>query len=92
MYIITIKGSYRMIIKVLGTGCPNCQKLEALARAAVVETGLNAEIEKVTNIADISAHGVIRTPGLIINDTIVSQGKIPTLATLKHWILDATRD
>ena len=80
-----------MVIKVLGTGCPNCQKLEALAKEAAREMGIDAVFEKVTNIADISAHGVIRTPGLIINGAIVSQGKIPTLAILKHWLLDAQK-
>ena len=80
-----------MVIKVLGTGCPNCQKLEALAQEAAAKSGVEASIEKVTEISEISALGVIRTPGLIINDKIMSQGKIPTIETLTRWITDSAK-
>lgn len=72
-----------MIIKVLGTGCPNCLKLEASARIAVKELGLDAEIVKVTDIADISAYGILRTPGLVVDENVVSYGKVLNPAEVK---------
>jgi small redox-active disulfide protein 2 len=65
-----------MIIKILGTGCPNCLKLEASARIAAKELGLDAEIIKVTDIAAISAYGILRTPGLVVDEKVVSYGKV----------------
>jgi small redox-active disulfide protein 2 len=65
-----------MIIKVLGTGCPNCLKLEASARIAAKELGLDAEIVKVTDIAEITAYGIMRTPGLVVDEKVVSYGKV----------------
>jgi small redox-active disulfide protein 2 len=75
-------------IKVYGSGCPNCIKLEQLSREAVEETGLDFSIEKVTDFEAIAKRGIMRTPGLEINGNIVSTGKIPTKATLVHWITD----
>ena len=75
-----------MTIKILGTGCANCRKLEQLARAAVAELGITADIEKVEDIPGIMSYGILSTPGLVINGVVVSQGKIPVLGTLKHWI------
>ena len=78
-----------MIIKILGPGCPNCQKLETNAKKAIKNLNENIEIRKVTNINEIASHGVIRTPGLIINSQIKSQGKIPDTETIKQWINEA---
>ncbi len=75
-----------MNIKVLGSGCPSCQRLEANVREAIKDIAENIEIQKVTNINDIASYGVIRTPGLIINSQIKSQGKIPDTDTIKKWI------
>ncbi len=81
-----------MVIKVLGPGCHNCQKLEEMVRNALADTGTDALVQKVTAISDIAASGILRTPGLIINEKIMSQGKIPTLETLKHWIADSAKE
>lgn len=75
-----------MVIKVLGSGCPNCRKVEAHAKEAVNDTGRDIEIQKVTEINEIADHGIIRTPGLIINDVIKSQGKIPQKEEIVQWI------
>lgn len=67
-----------MVIKVLGSGCANCNKLEALAREAVGQLGVEAEIVKVTDIAEIMAFGVMSTPALVIDDKVVLAGGVPS--------------
>jgi small redox-active disulfide protein 2 len=78
-------------IKVVGSGCPNCQKLEALCNEVTTEQNLNANIEKVTDVNDFPELGVFLTPGLIVNDKVLSQGKIPTKSTLEHWLKDNSK-
>ena len=73
-------------IKVVGTGCPNCIKLETLCQEVVSENNIEASIEKVTDLNKFADLGVIMTPGLIVNDQVISQGKIPTKSTLIHWL------
>ena len=63
-----------MKIKVLGPGCRNCQKLEKNTVAALSEIGQQAEIEKVTDFAEIAGYGVMKTPGLVIDDEVVGTG------------------
>jgi small redox-active disulfide protein 2 len=75
-----------MIVKILGTGCANCKKLEAVARQAIAETGASAEVVKVTNMQDILSYEILSTPGLVINDKVVSAGRIPTTAEIKQWL------
>lgn len=65
-----------MIIKVLGSGCRNCIILAENAAAAVKETGVDATIEKVTDIQDIMAYGVMSTPALVIDEKVVSSGRV----------------
>lgn len=73
-------------IKVVGTGCPSCNKLESLCKEVTIEQKLEAEIEKITNLNDFAEMGIFRTPGLIVNDSVLSQGKIPTKFTLENWL------
>ena len=63
-----------MIVKVLGTGCPKCKKLEENARIAISETGLEATVEKVTDLNRIMDYGVMITPALVIDDKVVANG------------------
>ncbi len=67
-----------MLIKVLGPGCKNCQTLEKNVREALSRLALDADVEKVTEYADIMAHGVMSTPGLVIDGDVVSYGRVPT--------------
>lgn len=67
-----------MIIKVLGSGCANCHKLEALAVRAVGELGLDAEIVKVTDYPEIMAFGVMSTPALVVDEKVVLAGRVPS--------------
>lgn len=65
-----------MIIKVLGTGCASCKKLEANAKEAVSKLGIEASVEKVEDLQDIMAYGVMKTPALVVDETIKSMGKV----------------
>ncbi len=66
-----------MEIKVLGTGCPKCKKLEKLTREAVEEMGIEAAITKEEDIMKIMEYGIMHTPGLVINGKVVSSGRLP---------------
>jgi small redox-active disulfide protein 2 len=76
-------------IKVLGPGCPNCQKVEAAAKNAIVSMGVEAEIIKVTDYAQIMAYNILATPGLVINEKLVAAGRIPQESEVMTWVADA---
>lgn len=65
-----------MVIKILGSGCKNCVTLKENTEAALKEAGLEAEVEKVTDFKDIAAYGVMSTPALVIDEKVVSFGKV----------------
>lgn len=67
-------------IKILGSGCANCKKLEAVAREAATQAQVEAEFIKVTDMKDIMAYNVMSTPALVINEKVVSSGRIPATA------------
>lgn len=67
-------------IKILGSGCANCKRLEQIVRKVVADKGIEAEIEKVTDFAEITKYPIISTPGLVVNDKVVSSGRIPAEA------------
>ncbi len=72
-----------MKIKVLGPGCANCVNLEKATRQAVAELGIDAEIEKVTEYAAIAGYGIMRTPGLVVDEQVVLSGRVPTAASVR---------
>jgi small redox-active disulfide protein 2 len=72
-----------MEIKVLGTGCAKCKQLEKTVREAVAELGLDAEVEKVTELTDIMSYGIMSTPGLVVNGEVRIAGRLPKLAEVK---------
>ena len=73
-------------VKILGTGCPNCRKLEAVAREAAASAGIEADFVKVTDMKAIMAYDLISTPGLVIDEKLVSSGRIPSQAEVKQWL------
>lgn len=75
-----------LTIKVLGSGCANCKRVEQIVRKVVAELGVEAEVIKVTDYNDITAYNVLSTPGLVINEKVVSTGRIPTPAEVTAWI------
>jgi small redox-active disulfide protein 2 len=79
-----------LTVKVLGPGCANCKKLESVAREAASSSGIEVEVLKVSAMKDIMAYDLISTPGLVINEKLVSSGRIPTQAEIREW-LEAAR-
>lgn len=75
-----------LTVKILGSGCANCRKLEAVSREAAASAGLEADFIKVTDMKAIMAYDLLSTPGLVINDKLVSSGRIPTQAEVRQWM------
>jgi small redox-active disulfide protein 2 len=78
-----------LTIKVLGPGCENCKNVEAVARKAVNSLGLEAEIIKVTDWEEIKKYPILATPGLVVNEKLVSGGRIPSEAEVTTWLVNA---
>jgi small redox-active disulfide protein 2 len=77
-----------LTIKILGSGCANCKRLEQIARKVVEEMSIEADVVKVTEYPDIMAYGITSTPGLVINEKVMSFGRIPTPAEVTTWVTD----
>lgn len=73
-------------VKILGSGCANCRKLEAVAREAATAARLEAEFIKVTDMQQIMAYDLLSTPGLVVNEKLVSSGRIPTVTEVRKWL------
>jgi small redox-active disulfide protein 2 len=78
-----------LTIKVLGSGCANCKRVEQIAHKVITDMGIEAEVIKVTDYAEIMAYNIMSTPGLVINEKVVSTGRIPTPAEITTWLADA---
>ena len=76
-------------IKILGTGCPNCNKLEEETKKAVSNLAIEAEFEKVTDYQRIMEYDILSTPGLVINEVVVSSGKIPSQGEITSYLTSA---
>lgn len=66
-----------MIIKILGTGCSSCKKLESHVKEAVEQMSLDATIEKVTDLKSIMAYGVMKTPAMVVDEKVMISGRVP---------------
>lgn len=75
-----------MNIKILGTGCSNCKRLEANTKNAIEELGLDVTIEKVTDIKDIMKYGVMSTPALVVDEKVKVMGKVPSSEEIKKYL------
>jgi small redox-active disulfide protein 2 len=78
-----------MEIKILGTGCPKCKRLEELAREAAAEAGIAATFTKVTDVNSIMAYPIMSTPGLVVNEELKSSGRIPRKEEIIAWLKEA---
>ena len=75
-----------MVIKILGSGCAKCRKLEANAQQAVNELGIEAVIEKVQDIQAIADYGVMMTPALVVDEQVKVMGRVPSAADIKKYL------
>jgi small redox-active disulfide protein 2 len=75
-----------MNIKVLGPGCAKCQQTEKIVKEAIAEAGVDATVEKVTDLLKIANYGVFGTPAVVINDEVKCVGKIPKKDEVKSWL------
>ena len=78
-----------MEIKILGTGCPMCKRLEQVARQAVAEAKVDAVVTKVTDVQAITAYPILSTPGLVVDEVVKSSGRIPQKDEVIAWIREA---
>ncbi|PWH12953.1 MAG: thioredoxin family protein [Anaerolineae bacterium] len=76
-------------VKILGSGCANCKKVEGIVRKVISEMGFDAEVVKVTDYAEIMQYPILSTPGLVINEKLVCFGRIPSQAEVTTWLADA---
>lgn len=79
-----------MQIKILGSGCANCANLEKVTREAAESINLSAEFEKVTEMADIMAYGVMTTPALVVDDKVKLAGRVPSVEEVAEILKGAT--
>jgi small redox-active disulfide protein 2 len=75
-----------MDIKVLGPGCQRCEQTAANVKEAIAETGIAAQIEKITGAMEIAGYGVMGTPAVVIDGEVKCVGKIPSKEDVKGWI------
>ena len=76
-------------VKILGSGCANCKRLEQIARKAIADLSIQADVVKVTDYNEIMKYPILSTPGLVINEKLVSSGRIPSPAEVTTWLVDA---
>ena len=78
-----------LTIKVLGSGCENCKKVETITRKVLAALGVQADLVKVTEWPEIRKYPILATPGLVINEKLVCGGRIPSEAEVTTWLADA---
>jgi len=78
-----------LTVKILGSGCANCKRLEAITRQVIDQMGVEAEVVKVTEFSDIMAYNIMSTPGLVLNEKLVSAGRIPSAAEITTLVTNA---
>ncbi|MCB2209596.1 TM0996/MTH895 family glutaredoxin-like protein [bacterium] len=78
-----------MEIKILGGGCPKCERLEALAREVAGELGIEAKFTKVKEMPKIVAYDVMTTPALVVDEKVMSSGRIPAKEEVRAWLDEA---
>ena len=81
-----IREGKKMEIKVLGPGCPKCDETAQNVKEAVSESGVAANVEKVTDTMEIVKYGVFGTPAVVVDGEVKSVGKIPDKKEIKNWI------
>jgi small redox-active disulfide protein 2 len=78
-----------MLIKILGTGCAKCQRLEQLTREVVAEQGMDARFEHVRDMKEIMAYPITTTPALVIDEEVAVFGRMPSKDEIAGWLKQA---
>ena len=78
-----------LTIKILGSGCANCKRLAQIAEKAIKNMAIEAEVVKVTDYGEITNYGILSTPGLVVNEQVVSSGRIPTESEIITFMANA---
>lgn len=78
-----------MVIKVLGSGCAKCNQLEEATRSAVAELGIDATVEKVSDLNDIVGYGIMTTPALVVDEQVKLAGRVPSMDEIKKILQSA---
>jgi len=73
-------------IKILGSGCPNCKRLEQVIKKVLEQHSIEATLEKITDYNEIMQYPILSTPGLVINERLVSAGRIPKENEIVSWL------
>jgi len=73
-------------IKVLGTGCATCQAVMTLIQQEAASDGIELQCSKIEDIAEIMGYGVMSTPGVVVNGTLVHSGGMPSLSDVRAWL------
>jgi small redox-active disulfide protein 2 len=81
-----------MNIKVLGTGCAKCAELQDVVERAIAQTGMDATVTKVEDMQAIMRYGVMSTPALVIDERVVSSGRVPDVAQIGSWLTSAAAE
>ena len=76
-------------IKILGTGCPNCNQMEKIVQAVITQLNLDIKIEKVEDIQEIMKYNIMSTPAIVIDEKVVLKGRVPSLAEAKELLENA---
>jgi small redox-active disulfide protein 2 len=77
-----------MEIKVLGPGCPRCEELRKRTVNVLAEQNIAADLEKIDDIKQMIAYGILSTPALVINGKVKCAGRVPRPEEIKRWILE----
>jgi len=77
-------------IKILGPGCANCKMLESITRKVIDGLGIEADVVKITDFNEIMKFPILSTPGLVINEKLVSAGRIPSESEISAWVIQAS--
>lgn len=75
-------------VKVLGPGCPRCEKLKQMADEAVAQSGVEATVEKITDMNEITGYGVMMTPALVVDEQVKLSGRVPSLDEIKQLLAE----
>lgn len=75
-----------MEIKILGGGCPNCERLEAVTRNVLEELGIEATFTKVKSMTEIMTYDVMTTPALVVDEKVLASGRVPEYAEIRAWL------